>query len=279
MVTWVQRWRAAVDDAAPDAQRRAIRGRSYARAGRVTQLRVLPGVLVGRVQGSRATPYGVEVEVPPLDEAAWEAVADAAAGQLRHSAALLAGQAPEGLEVELSAEGIVLIPERSELATTCPCSDRSTICAHVVALWEAAAAQLAEDPFLVFALRGRGRARLLADLAERRGRGPRNEEPPTMPIAELDAAHWLTAASSDPDDVVLPEGVPPRRPAPRLALRGDPAGWAGAAGAWDLLAPLVEVAGRRAAALDAGAPWDDPGDPADPPAPAAAGPFTPDASS
>src|SRR5918994_603626 len=73
---------------------RLIRGRSYARAGRVLDLRVEPGLVTARVLGSRRDPYDVRIGVKALSARAWERIEDALAAQALFAARLLAGEMP-----------------------------------------------------------------------------------------------------------------------------------------------------------------------------------------
>lgn len=237
--TWTGRWRDALDDGTPQVARRVNKGRGYERSGRVSDVRVHEGRLSGRVQGSKATPHLVEVDVPVFDDATWERVVGALATEVRHSAQLLAGQAPEGLEAELAAAGVTLFPSLTELSFACPCGDAVVPCPHAAALWEAAAARLDADPFVLLRLRGRGRARLLSDLAAARRAVTRASQPQQgIDSAALPLGGWSRAAVPL-DALELPVLPPPRTPAPALRLLGDPPVWAGAVTAWELLGPLV----------------------------------------
>jgi len=237
-VRWSERFRGLVDDASAATALRVSRGRAYARSGRVSDLRARPGSLSARVQGSRATPYLVEVGMPVLDDRDWERVVAAVVEQARHSARLLAAQAPEGLEDELATRGVRLFPQPAELSTSCACDDPSTTCKHVVATVEAAAERLDDDPFGLFHLRGRGRERFLADLsAARRAAGPQRAG---IAVATLPLGRWTTATAPALDAPIA--GDDP------LTRRGDPPGWSGGVSAADLFGPLAERGAAWAAA-------------------------------
>jgi uncharacterized Zn finger protein len=239
MIRWSERWRALFVDA--DALR-VSRGRVYQRSGRVTNLRTRPGELSARVQGERATPYLVEIGMPVLDEGEWGTVVSTVADQARHTARLLAGQAPEGLEDVLAERGVRLFPHPAELATSCACEDRSPVCKHVVAVLEAVARRLDADPFLLLHLRGRGRERFLSDLA-----AARNGAAPIelgLPVSALAGASWTEARR--PLDTVT---VPPPAGWTSLESLGDPPGWAGGVSAADLFGPLAARGAAWAAAL------------------------------
>ncbi|MGH8903591.1 MAG: hypothetical protein ACRDYA_18450 [Egibacteraceae bacterium] len=247
MSGWTKQWRAVVEN--PRFARRVARGRQFHRSGRVSGVRASAGLLSGRVQGTRATPYLVEIAVRVLDETEWARVIDLLASQVRHSARLLAGLMPEGLDAELEAVGIRLLPAIDELGVTCACGDPFAMCPHAAGMWEAAAELLESDPFVLLRLRGRGRDRLLADLASARQHAVRPEHETGVPIAELQADGW-TRARAPLEELHLPVLPPPPTPAAPLKLFGDPPQWAGGVSAWDLFRPLVERAARYAHDLE-----------------------------
>lgn len=237
-IRWSERFRGLLDDASPATALRVSRGRAYARSGRVGDLRARPGALSARVQGSRATPYLVEVGMSVLDDRDWERVVAAVVEQARHSARLLAAQAPEGLEDELAVQGVRLFPHPAELSTSCACEDPSSACKHVAATVEAAAERLDDDPFALFHLRGRGRERFLADLSTaRRAVEPQREG---IALATLPLDRW-TAASVPALDLAATGDDP-------LLRRGDPPGWSGGVSAADLFGPLADRGAAWAAA-------------------------------
>ncbi|MGH3666202.1 MAG: hypothetical protein ACRDU8_08995, partial [Egibacteraceae bacterium] len=155
---------------------------------------------------------------------------------VRHRARLLAGQVPEGLDSELAAEGVVLAPQR--LTPSCGCDDPARVCQHVAGVWLAAADLAAADPFIVLRVGGRGRERLLADVAASRTRPVRADRAQGIAVSSLSATGW-TRAAGDLADLELGLTPPPPGAAGPLRLLGDPPGWAGGVSAADLLGPLV----------------------------------------
>jgi uncharacterized Zn finger protein len=245
---WTQRWRAVLDDPSPQVRRRLRQGAAYQRSGRVTDVRIGTGSLTGRVQGSRPTPYLVEVAVGVLSDQAWAEATAQMGAQVRYRAALLAGRSPDGLDADLEAAGVRLFPDPADLDGRCGCADSVSPCAHVAALWEAAAELIAVDPFVLLRLRGRGPRRLLAELAavQASAGGSAAGE---IELDALPGEGW-TRARAPLDLVELPAMRAPRTPVPALRLRGDPPGWAGGVAAEVLFAPLVEHAARTAAELE-----------------------------
>ena len=64
---WAKRWIAVLESFPIGA--RLDRGRSYARRGQVLDLTIDKGAVSAKVQGSRRTPYRVEIGIQPLPRA------------------------------------------------------------------------------------------------------------------------------------------------------------------------------------------------------------------
>lgn len=239
--TWEAHWRSLLPEEDRGPTREVVQGRSYFRSGRVTDLRVARGLLSGRVQGRQATPRVVEVAVAVLSDDDWASVVELLAGQLRHSARLLAGLQPEGLVEELAAAGVRLLPGPGEVVTTCGCASAQP-CAHAAAVWETASERIAEDPFMLLHLRGRGRERLLADIAA--DRAEQTDQAVSVPVHDLAPAGWRRA-SAPLEELHLPsEETADARAG--LRLLGDPPNWPRGPSADELFGPLIERAARWA---------------------------------
>jgi uncharacterized Zn finger protein len=125
---------------------------------------------VGQVQGTRRTPYGVQITMPAASDERWEAIVETLAGQAGYAARLLAGELPHEIEEVFAQAGVALFPERgSHLITNCTCPDWATPCKHAAAVCYLMAEAFDDDPFLLLAFRGREREALLAELRARRG--------------------------------------------------------------------------------------------------------------
>lgn len=244
---WAQRWSELPDDGTAQVDRRLMQGRNLLRSGRVTGLQFGRGIVSGSVQGFSATPLAVEISMPALDDDQWAIIVAELASQVRHRARLLAGQVPDGLDSQLEARGLHLIPTRDELDVTCRCGDTVAPCMHAAGVWLAAGEEIDRDPFVLLRMRGRGRERLLADAAAARGsRAPAQAQ--GQPVDQLTGQPWIHAAR-ELDELVTAPPQPPRTSAGPLRLLGDPPGWAGGVSAGDLFAPTVERAASWAAAL------------------------------
>src|SRR5262245_7200270 len=106
---WAARWLASVERAS--GRGRLSRGLGYARTGRVDELAVEPGRITAVVQGSRPTPYRVDVRLPTFDDAVWARALARMGAQAGTTAALVAGTLPDAAEAAFAAEGVSLLPD------------------------------------------------------------------------------------------------------------------------------------------------------------------------
>src|SRR3954452_14938795 len=89
---WARRWMTALDGFGWAG--RLARGRAYARNGRVLDIEISPGLVRARVQGSRSTPYRIEMAFETFEDAVWDRVIGALARQAIFVAKMLAGDLP-----------------------------------------------------------------------------------------------------------------------------------------------------------------------------------------
>ncbi|HEU4346643.1 MAG TPA: SWIM zinc finger family protein [Actinoplanes sp.] len=141
---------------------RLARGRTYARKGQVIDFTITPGLVTGRVQGSRPDPYTATIKITAYDEAQWTTTSSALGHQALYRAALLAGTMPHEILDVFDGLGLPLFPTNLEM--TCSCPDWSVPCKHASAVLYVLAEAFDDDPFLVLAWRGRSRDELLAAL-------------------------------------------------------------------------------------------------------------------
>ncbi len=186
---------------------RLQRGRNYARRGQVAELDVEPGVVIAKVQGSRHTPYRVRIRGKALSENQWRRVEKAMASRALPLAKLLAGEMPNDIEDVFASVKLTLFPRSSaELKATCTCPDHENPCKHIAAAYYILAERFDEDPFLIFAWRGRDKDELLERLRARRGTGSRprtaprpaklEPEPRARSLTEQLDCFWLSAPAA-----------------------------------------------------------------------------------
>ena len=164
---WADRWIEALRPLMDSG--RLGRGRSYARRGQVMEINVAPGRVSARVQGSRRTPYRVDIELQPLSAQRWDKVLNALAEQAIFAAQLLNGEMPSDIEEVFEAVQVPLFPaSRGDLKTSCSCPDWANPCKHIAAVYYLLGERFDADPFLLFELRGRCKEEIAAELRSRR---------------------------------------------------------------------------------------------------------------
>lgn len=196
---WAQRWIAALERLVDSG--RLTRGRRYARKGQVISIKESNDGITARVQGSRKTPYKVNIQINSLSNAEWEKVFDALAEQAIFIAQLLAGDMPQDIEQAFKAAKVSLFPaKRGALMTDCSCPDYANPCKHVAATHYILGERFDEDPFLIFRLRGRTQEEVMEALRERRAGDAEfeeeSEEPEVVvPLEEQIDRFWEFSAS------------------------------------------------------------------------------------
>jgi len=164
---WATRWIAALKEWMDSG--RLSRGRSYARRGQVLEIEIEPGHIAARVQGSRLSPYQVDIHLNPLTDGQWADVVDALSQQALFAAQLLNGEMPQQIEHVFEQARVPLFPEsENDLQTSCSCPDWANPCKHIAAVYYLVGEQFDNDPFLLFQLRGRDKEQVIAALQERR---------------------------------------------------------------------------------------------------------------
>lgn len=255
MTEWGTRWRAVLGGPDPELVRRVRQGTATYRSGRVSDVRLGIGRVSARVQGSRATPFLVELGVPVLGEEDWDVILELLASRVRYSARLLAGQHPEGLAEEAAERGVRLFPRMDEISVAAGHSGEDPFPVAGAAVWEAVAARIDNGPFPLLQIRGRGRERVLREISRRR-RTDRDAISEGVEVAEIEVIGWSTESASL-DTISIPVVKRPRMTAPGLRVLGEPDGWAGALSPADLLGPMVVGAAEAAEALLQGPPPED----------------------
>jgi uncharacterized Zn finger protein len=232
---WASKWLTALERLVDAA--RLGRGRSYARSGQVLNLDITPGRVASRVQGSRPSPYKVQIEIKPLSGKEWDKVADAMASQAIFAAKLLSGEMPQDIEEAFKQAGVNLFPaSRGDLKTECSCPDWANPCKHIAAVYYLLGEQFDADPFLIFRLRGKSKDDIMAMLRARRSSpAPSSVEPkrgatvkaeieaePAASLEECLARYWDMAASLDNFQAVIKAPQVDAAPVKRL---GSPGFW------------------------------------------------------
>jgi len=136
-----------------DYDSRLGRGKRYVKTGAVIDLKIEKGRIQARVQGSRKTPYKVEIRISPLSEERCQRIIAACGRRVENLEKLLAGNFPVELK-ELFTQQNGLFPAPKEISFSCSCPDWALMCKHVAAALYGVGARLDKTPALFFLLRG-----------------------------------------------------------------------------------------------------------------------------
>ena len=149
---WGKAWCQNLEQYA-DFDTRLPRGQRYVRSGAVVDLQIQKGKITARVQGTRKTPYKVEIRISPLSQNRCDEIMDRCTERVDTLENLLNGSFPESMKDVFLGEG-GLFPAPREISFSCSCPDWAVMCKHVAAALYGVAARLDEDPTLFFSLRG-----------------------------------------------------------------------------------------------------------------------------
>ena len=111
------------------------------------------GKITARVQGTRKTPYKVEIRISPLSEQRIEQIMEKCGTRVETLDKLVNGDFPKELK-DVFLENGGLFPEPRGISFSCSCPDWAVMCKHVAATLYGVGARLDEEPLLFFSLRG-----------------------------------------------------------------------------------------------------------------------------
>jgi uncharacterized Zn finger protein len=152
---------------------RLAEGRDAVRAGRVSDLRLAPGLVIAWVQDVEPRLYHVRVEIATFAEEEWERILMALGERALYAAQLLSGELPRSIDTVLSsgstlAERRSLFPsENADIRAVCSCEEQKP-CKHIASVLVLVGELLDRDPFLLLTLRGRTKEEVLETLREQR---------------------------------------------------------------------------------------------------------------
>ncbi|MGD1851094.1 MAG: SWIM zinc finger family protein, partial [Cyanophyceae cyanobacterium] len=165
----------------------------------------------------------VSLSLEPFEDEAWDGVIESMAERVEYAAKLLAGEMPVSIDGVFTANGLSLFPfNLSEVRSKCSCPDKANPCKHIGAVYYLLGDRFREDPFVLFQLRGRTQAQIVAALREVRAKQLKEVKPQTIDGVEVAKAtegdaialmqqqvpvdlerFWNYEAPLDPDLVVI----------------------------------------------------------------------------
>lgn len=170
---WGQKFIEALENITGEG--RLSRGRSYARGNKVKSFEIDSNLVKAKVRGSINPYFGVHkeplysttIEFEPISRAKWAAVVALIASKASLISRLLLNEIPENIEDSFATLGLRLLPRsEGDFHTKCSCPDWSNPCKHIAGGHYLIAAELDNDPFLLFELRGLSREDLKTELAK-----------------------------------------------------------------------------------------------------------------
>ena len=145
-----------------DHSNRLPRGRSYARGGRVKDVKIQDGILEARVKGQRTSAYRISLRLMPFTPTQVETINRAIGENPAFAAELALGKLPADLLSVFESQGIQLFPVSwNEVDADCSCPDWANPCKHLAAVFYVLAQEIDIDPFIVFSLRGLSKEELM----------------------------------------------------------------------------------------------------------------------
>lgn len=135
-----------------DYETRLPRGRSYLRSGCVLDLKIQPGRVEAKVQGSML--YEVVVRIDTLPEDRWQDLRDRCQGNIHSLLDLLQGRLDDAVMRHVTDPESGLFPDVREIKFSCTCPDWADLCKHVAAVLYGISVRLDTQPELLFRLRG-----------------------------------------------------------------------------------------------------------------------------
>ncbi len=154
---------------------RLQRGRSYARGNKVKSFDIKGNKITATVRGSvnpyfgvyKEPTYKISIEIKPIAKSKWNLVIDKLSSKASTISRLLLNEVPDNIEFSFSELGLHLLPySRHDFKTNCSCPDYANPCKHIAGVYYLVAAQLDENPFLLFELRGLSKSELQQKLTQ-----------------------------------------------------------------------------------------------------------------
>ncbi len=169
---WAERWQLLLDEFNVDVRR--WRGQLNVAGCRLEAIDVGVGQISAQVQDRDRGACRVVVRVTPFRDEQWARLLDALGERTFFVAQLLAGELPPEIEQIFAEVGVHLVPTSlGETANECTCSlnaprGQASHNRPVAALYAALVEMIADDPWLLFRLRGRTQPQILQALRQRR---------------------------------------------------------------------------------------------------------------
>ena len=170
---WGNRFIQALEDFTDST--RLSKGRSYARNGKIQEYRVTNNKISAKVRGSINPHFGVyteplystTIEIKQISAADWSKAAAYISSKASLISKLLMNEVPDNIEEAFADLNLHLLPHnQKDFKTKCSCPDWENPCKHIAGVYYLVAAELDQNPFLLFELRGISRSKLQEELTK-----------------------------------------------------------------------------------------------------------------
>lgn len=146
---WGEHWLRSLENV--DYNNRLPRGASYARRGYVLSVNIKGNEMKARVRGSRATPYRVNIIVPPFFEEQTEQLIDKIVARPALISKLLNRELDPAILQIAEEVGLKVFPRQwTDFKMQCSCPDWAVPCKHLAAVIYMISREIDNNPFLVF---------------------------------------------------------------------------------------------------------------------------------
>lgn len=148
---WGQKWLQSLNNI--DYSNRLPRGSTYARKGYVTKIKIQGNHIDAFVQGSRMTPYKVQLKLPEFSGVALNDFIDKLAEKPLLISKLFNRELDPTLLTFAEKNGLKIFPKQwSDIEMNCNCPDWAVPCKHLAAVIYKISAEIDNNPFLAFEL-------------------------------------------------------------------------------------------------------------------------------
>lgn len=145
---WGEKWLQFLNKMVDNS--RLLRGKAYANIGRVSSIKINDNVIIAKVYGSGQS-YRVELILNEFGKSEQQIIRQIIETSPTILPELMNKQLPVSLFDELSSSGIRLFPSKlREIHPRCDCPDAAVPCKHIAAVIYLIAAEIDQDPFMIF---------------------------------------------------------------------------------------------------------------------------------
>lgn len=160
---WGEHWLRSLENV--DYDNRLPRGASYARNGKVKDIKIKDNHIVAKVQGTQKTPYKVTVIVPPFFEEDVERLMTKIIERPALISKLLNRELDPGILTVAETLGLKVFPRQwTDFKMQCSCPDWAVPCKHLASVIYMISREIDNNPFLVFSIHN---VDLIAELKKR----------------------------------------------------------------------------------------------------------------